>query len=158
MVESLDSVLIESYRKLIDQLVELKTKLSDAKNCSEQKNCILCDATSMCTPHAQIDALMSTDHNKKIAQLEIDLSDAMKKLAELEIHVEQLNMKLASVPKMLEDAKRSAVVEHNELIERDKLNEKFILKIATRLSIPHDMSLERLKSMIDDTIRKSQKQ
>ncbi len=157
MSENTNNVLVETYKQLLTQLVTLQDLLSRAKKCDKQEDCELCDATSMCAPHTQLAELHLLDHNKKILQLEEELSAMSKRATAAEEHVSSLLLKLEEVPLKLIEAKLSAVAERVQLLEKDESNKQFIVNIAGRLGIHPDSTHERLKSAIIDTIRKNAK-
>lgn len=154
MVESLNSVLADTYRKLLDQLVELQTRLDKARSCRDQSECVLCSFSEPCVPHAQLQALLSTDSEIEIANLRVQLSNVERALINANARIASLDAHVAEIPKLIEDAKLQAVAERKELIERDSQTLEFLTKIATRLGIRNDSTQERLRSMIDDAIRK----
>lgn len=161
MVESFDIKLAQQNAELLNKIVELQQQLEQIKVCTTFKTCPLCKSGTLCEPHRQLsskESVLIDELYEKLEKLQLDY-DAEHARAEIAI-VDLNNAKSQhkafrdSVPRLLQNAKNETLEDYPRLLKRDQDHIAFIHKIASRLKIHPDSSIERVQSMVDDAIRK----
>lgn len=150
MTDTTNKFLVEQNKQLLDTILDLQEKLLKAKTAVSYKDCPICSDDEKCLPHKQIQTLESLE----IIDMMNDIKQKNELIEQLMSHFRELKVLQSKLPILIQEAKVSVSPDIEILQSREKQHLDFLAKIANRLKIRIDSSLERNHAMVDDTIRK----
>lgn len=156
--ETLNTKLAKLNLELAERVAILEKRLDDARVCKDESLCPLCTADERCVPHEMIVQLRGRKGNVQIRELETRLAASDEARTFLEKELIELRNKHhelhAGIPEMVARARLDASEILPELELRHRNHIEFIEKLARRLGIRPNTTIERIQSMVDDAIRK----
>lgn len=145
-------------KQLLLRTVELTQKLEAVRLAKTSNECPICLAGQDCEPHKIISKLSTKSLNHSVVQLEQKLKlvenerdAAIKKMSVVSDELQSLR---ESLPSMLLEAKASVSDEIDALINQNEENEEYIKRLAKRLRVHPDSTIQLTRSMLEDAVRK----